>query len=86
MSVFYECRYIHEDYPLKKVTQHYESKYNMEELYVINEEQEYQDLLKQIEEVNLDEVMMNIESRGSNIQARSTQTSSTFGTERTPVT
>ena len=39
------------------------AKYNMEKLYVINEDQEYQDLLKQIEEVNLDEVMMNIESR-----------------------
>ena len=27
-----KCRYRYEDYPLKKVTQHYESKYNMEEL------------------------------------------------------
>ena len=61
------------------------AKYNMEELYVINEEQEYQHLLKQIEKVNLKEVMINIESRGSSNQVRSTQTGSTFGTERTPV-
>ena len=81
-----KCRYIYEDYPLKKVTQNYESKYNMKELYVINEEQEYQDLLKQIEQVNFDEVVMNIESRGSNNQARSTQTGSTSGTERALVT
>ena len=81
-----KCRYKYEDYSLRQVTQHYQSKYNMEELYVINEEQEYQDLLKQIEEVNLDEVMMNIESIGSNNQARPTQTSSTSGTGRAPAT
>ena len=62
------------------------AKYNMEELYVINEEQEYQHLLKQIEKVNPDEVMMNIESRGSNNQARPTQTSTTSGTGRAPMT
>ena len=54
----------------------------MEELQVINEEQEYQDLLKQIEEVNLDEVIINIESRGSNNKTSPTQTGSTSGTER----
>lgn len=39
-----------------------EKKYNIE-LYVNNEEQEYQDLLKHIEEIKLDEVMMNIKYR-----------------------
>ena len=81
-----KCRYRYEDYPLKNEKQSYENTYHMEELYVINEDQEYQDLLKQIEEVNLEEVMMNIESRGSNNQVRTTQASSTSGTERPPVT
>lgn len=39
-----------------------EKKYNIE-LYVNNEEQEYQYLLKHIEEIKLDEVMMNIKYR-----------------------
>ena len=39
-----KCRYRYEDYPLKQIKQHHESEYNMEELYVINEEQGYQDL------------------------------------------
>lgn len=37
-----KCRYRYEEYPRKQIKQHRENKYNIEELYVTNEEQEYQ--------------------------------------------
>ena len=69
-----ECRYKYEDYPSKDyntLTTNIE-----EEHYMTNEEKEYQDLLKQLEEINLDELLMNIASRASNVPRNNNQNSS----------
>ena len=43
-----------------------DEEYNIEEELYVNKEEECQDLLKQLEEINVDELLMNIESRASN--------------------
>lgn len=61
-----KCRYYQAEYPIKQIKTSIEEKYNIEELYITPEEKVQKDLLKQLNEKNLDEIMMNIESRGSN--------------------
>lgn len=64
-----ECGYKFEDYPIKTqilTTEKAEDKdYCIEELYTNIEDEEYQELLKQLEEINLQELLMNTESRAS---------------------
>ena len=62
-----ECRYEYGDYHIKLTRRFGEKEYNIdEELYVNREEEECQDLLKQLEEINIDELPMNVEFRASN--------------------
>ena len=61
-----EYRYMYEDYPIKIVKRLDNKEYNIEEELYVNKVKECQDLYKQLEEINIDDLLMNVESKASN--------------------
>ena len=57
---------MYEDYPIKIVKRLDNKEYNIEEELYVNKVKECQDLYKQLEEINIDDLLMNVESKASN--------------------